>query len=230
MDNTVRISGILSDFNGNPLPNGEVYIKDADLSAYAYAAKTDENGKFAIDAKKGSYMAITGVTDYAINFLEYWGWNIPAFEDMEINMRIDGIEVYGINAFLIQRSRPNITMMVYFRPMSLVKCKIVRNTINPNSESIVDIAPELEIGDIDITVDGQTPAIMGINRVTERAMENQIKLTGYLVQLTVPESVYHREYVKIHISLRDRATGERGEGCLFWKKPNAFNFFVNHDD
>lgn len=31
------------------------------------------------------------------------------------------------------------------------------------------------------------------------------------------------EYTKIHITLRDNETGEKGEGSLFWQKPKSFD-------
>lgn len=40
--------------------------------------------------------------DYSVNYLEYWAWNLPLFEDLEINPRIDGVdvEVYHVNRIL----------------------------------------------------------------------------------------------------------------------------------
>jgi hypothetical protein len=40
-------------------------------------------------------------------------------------------------------------------------------------------------------------------------------LAGYLIQVPLPSKKPMTEYVPITITLMDRATGEKGEGCLF---------------
>jgi len=57
------------------------------------------------------------LTNYKKENLEYWAWNIPAYSDLEINTRIDGLEVYAMNAWVPQGAVPSF--QIYFRPMSL---------------------------------------------------------------------------------------------------------------
>lgn len=97
-------------------------------------------------------MAIGAVKDYGINKLEYWGWNLPAFEHTEINIRIDGLEVYEINAFMIQRTQPYISMMIYFRPMSLKRALKNREKLNDNNNETIDISPILSEDDIKVKI------------------------------------------------------------------------------
>jgi len=47
---------------------------------------------------EGIYVAMYACKDYPKGNFEYWTWNVIAFQDLEINLRINGLEVYTINA------------------------------------------------------------------------------------------------------------------------------------
>jgi len=222
MKKTVRVYGRLTDFEGVPLSGGDVEIKDAMFQPVCKTT-TNENGEYTLEAERGLYMGIFAVKDYAVTNLEYWGWNLPAFEDTEINMKIGGLELYSINAFLIQMGPPGISMMIYIRPMSLKRYMKIQEVTELNNEEILDISPNLNENDINITIDGMTTEILGINRITEAAVGNSQKVIGYIIQTSFPEIEYSKEYIKIHITLKDDETGEKGEGSLFWQKPKSFD-------
>ncbi len=77
---------------------------------------------FAIETdKEAFYPYLTAVKDYAEEYLEYWCRNIKGDADIELNIRIDKLEVYGTNAFVIGGGYDSV--LVYFRPMSLIKFK-----------------------------------------------------------------------------------------------------------
>ncbi len=88
--------------------------------------------------------------DYAVKNLEYWAWNVLAYHDVEIDARIDGLEVYAINAWMPQGATPS--MQIYFRPMSLRRVKEFSQRLGikfpPSREElrslkVIDIAPRL---------------------------------------------------------------------------------------
>lgn len=222
MENLIKIFGKLTDFDGKAIADGIVSIDDAQFNA-VYTTNTDEYGNYSLEVEKGIYMAIVAVKDHGVSKLEYWGWNLYAFEDTEINMRIDGLEIYAINAFMIQRSQPNTSMMIYFRPMSLKRALRVTEEKNGSNE-IIDISPNLNEDDIEIKLNEQLVSILGINRIIEKAVESHQKVIGYLMQVSIPEIESKQEYIKIHITLRDSETGEKGEGSLLWQKPKSFDF------
>jgi hypothetical protein len=221
MNNLIKVYGRLTDFDGNAVSNGDVIIKDA-LFNDAYITKTDDYGNYTLEVEKGIYMAMFAVKDYGVNALEYWGWNLPAFEDIEINMRIDGLEVYAINAFMIQRSQPYTSMMIYFRPMSLKRALKGEEKLNDNYKGIIDISPNLNEDDIEIKINEQVVNILGMNRINEKTGDNH-HMIGYIIQVSIPEKEIGQEYTKIHITLRDSETGEKGEGSLFWQRPKSFD-------
>lgn len=221
MDNLIKIFGNLTDFYGNAISNGDVSIKDS-LFNDVYNTKTDEYGNYSLIVEKGMYMAIFAVKDYGVNALEYWGWNLPAFEDTEINMRIDGLEVYAINAFMLQRSRPYTSMMIYFRPMSLKRALINREKLNDSTNGTIDISPDLKEDDIEVKINEQLVNILEINRIIEKTGDSH-SMNGYIVQVSIPDKEIKQEYTKIHITLRDSETCEKGEGSFFWQRSKSFD-------
>jgi len=97
----VKIFGRVTDFEGQPIKGVMVFLKDTRFEDVA-TAKSDEDGRYSLIAPKGRYMALAAVKHYMIKFLEYWAWNIPANQDLEINPSIDRMEVYAINAWTPQ--------------------------------------------------------------------------------------------------------------------------------
>lgn len=81
---------------------------------------------------------------------------------------------------------------------------------------VIDIAPELAADDIQVTIDGQPVKGLQVNKVREGAGSNQY-LFGYLIQVPLPEKEPATEYFPITVTLTDRVTGEKGEGCLFFR-------------
>jgi hypothetical protein len=216
---TVKISGRVTDFEGRPIEGASVELKNSRFDNAAQAV-SDRDGRYSLIVPKGIYMALTAVKDYQVKFLEYWAWTVPAEQDLEINPRFDRLEVYAMNAWSPQGGYPSY--QIYFRPMSLTR------TIKAIHEAggmedfgklkALDIAPELQPDDIRVSVDGQPVMILQLNGVREASGPDQ-SLMGYLIQVSPPSKKPATEYFPITISLTDRATGERGEGCLFFRPP-----------
>ena len=118
---TVRIYGRVTDFNDNPIDSVTVRVKNKKFENL-YETITDSKGYFSMNVLKDAYSSIYAIklVDYGKTKLEYWAWNIPAFNDLEINPKYERMEIYGVNAFEPQVG-PFETYMVYFRPMSLTK-------------------------------------------------------------------------------------------------------------
>ncbi|MEW8957132.1 hypothetical protein [Clostridium sp.] len=147
--------------------------------------------------------------DYGVNYLEYWSWNIPIFDDMEINPRINGLEVYSIKAFRVQWGFPQL--MIYFRPMSLSRSR------SRSEEEKNDIAPKLTKEDIEVHINGERSEVYVVNRILEYVGENSY-MTGYLIHVSLNKEVNKFTYNKIDVAIVDRETDERGEGSVFWKE------------
>jgi hypothetical protein len=212
-----RLQGAVSDFDRHPVAGAEVIVKDAYFSDVAVAS-TDARGRYDLSVEKGRYQALYVCKDYAVGNLEFWAWNLMVEGDVAVDARNDGLEVYAVNAFLIQRSPA--TMQIYFRPMSLSRFNKAGGKRKLNSAPRVDIAPRLEAEDIQVSMNGEAVKVLKLNKVLEWAADGQ-EIWAYLLQAGLPARRSEKTW-KICLTLRDSETGERGEGCLFWEKPGQY--------
>jgi hypothetical protein len=215
----VKISGRVTDFQNRPIEGASVELKNAHFETVAKGV-SGKDGSYSLAAPKGNYMALAAVKDYQVKSLEYWAWNVPAIGNLEINPRFDRLEVYAINAWRPQGAYPSY--QAYFRPMSLTrmtkKITEVGGMENLGKLPLLDIAPDLAVKDIAVTVDGEVVKVLGVNKVREAAGPNQ-DMFGYVIQADLPGKKTAEEYSVITITLTDSETGEMGEGCLFFKHP-----------
>jgi len=214
---TVKISGRVTDFEGRPIGGATIEVKNSRFDNAAEGV-SDKDGRYSLTVPKGTYMALAAVKDYRVKSLEYWAWTVPAERDIEINPRFDRLEVYGINAWRPQGGYASY--QIYFRPMSLTRTmKAVMEAggmENLEKLPVIDIAPELTVDDIQVAIDGQPVKVLQMDKVREASGPSQY-LFGYLIQVPLPEKKPATEYFPITISLTDKATGEKGEGCLFFR-------------
>lgn len=213
----IKISGRVTDFKNQPIEGASVELKNSRFETVAKAV-SGKDGRYLLDAEKGNYMALSAVKDYKVRYLEYWAWAIPVERDLEINPRFDRLEVYAINAWQPQGAYPSY--QIYFRPMSLTRVikKITEagGMDNLRKLPLLDIAPELDVKDVAITIDEQAVKVLRVNKIREAAGPNQ-DMIGYVIQTDLPENKPAAEYSLITITLTDVETGEMGEGSVFFK-------------
>lgn len=218
---TVRLYGRVTDFNGNPLDSVTVRLKNRKFENL-YQGLTGVDGRFSLQVAKGTYYCLYAIklTEYRKTKLEYWTWNVPVYQDLEINPRYDNMEIYGINAFEPQVT-PQETYRIYFRPMSLKK----GNPIKIEKGDTINMAPEKIFPDeLEIRINGRVAEIITMNKVIEYARGNYFY--GYDVQVMKPAPgrsyLSSREsadgYDKISIVLRSGETGETGTAEAFIRR------------
>jgi len=221
----IEIYGNVTDFDGNPIEGAAVEIKNKRFETICQTI-TDAKGRYRLEVDEGTYIAMYACKDYATENLEYWAWNIFAYQNLEINPRIDGLEVYAINAWIPQGAMPSV--QIYFRPMSLRRARELSRCFGVGfpasrdelkSLKVIDIAPKLTKDDVDATIDNQPVKVFELDKVKEAIGEDQ-SMYGYVIQTSLPEQQTGLDYSQIRVVLKDPETGERGEGCLFWKKPS----------
>lgn len=219
----IKIYGKVTDFDGNPIEGATVEIKNKRFET-VYQTISDAKGNYRLEVKKGTYIAMYACKDYGTKNLEYWTWDVLAYQDLEVNPRIDGLEVYAIKAWIPQGAMPS--MQIYFRPMSLRRAKDLSQRLGvgfPASKDelkslkVIDIAPKLTKDDVDVTIDKQLVKVLELSVVREAVGEDQ-SIYGYVIQTSLPEQQTSVDYNRICVVLRDPETGEKGEGLLFWKK------------
>lgn len=187
------LEGTVCDKQGCPIRGALVELKDRNFGTVA-STVTDEKGRYHMDPEKKVYPFLIAVKDYAVNNLEYWCQNLDLRQDLQLDIRFDKLELYGLHAFRVKGGcNP---LMVYFRPMSLKKYLAGEG----------DIAPEIQT--VEARVDGQLLPVVKINPVREVAEDQE--MTAYLLQL----DVQNENWKKLELSLWD-AEGNFGMAAIF---------------
>ncbi|GET24062.1 carboxypeptidase-like regulatory domain-containing protein [Prolixibacter sp. NT017] len=224
---TINIHGRVTDFKDTPLDSVTVRLKNKKFENL-YETLTDKDGYFSMRVEKKTYCCLYAIRldDYGKTKLEYWAWNIPAYNDLEINPKYERMEIYGMNAFEPQVS-PYDTYMVYFRPMSLTKSLEFQGRNNKKeleqkaitAKKIIDIAPNtISKDELRASINGYKSEVIGIKKVTEYA--RGAYMYGFLVQIRKPENSEKLDlnYNKISIVLHSKETDEYGMGECFVKR------------
>jgi hypothetical protein len=220
-----EISGKVTDFNGNPIDSVTIQLKNKAFEE-VYETLSDKNGTYSMRVKEGDYYCLYAIklSEYSVNKLEYWTWNVPIHKNTTINPQYDRMEIYGINVFEPQVG-PFETYMIYFRPMSLSKMKRLLSEQNKNKEEIektsklINISPEsITPEELTIEINGTKTKIVGINKITEYARGSL--MYGYCVQVLKPEN--HKklrlDYDLISVTLHSLETDEWGKAEAFVKR------------
>ncbi|BDX39710.1 hypothetical protein CYCD_30650 [Tenuifilaceae bacterium CYCD] len=232
-DETFVISGKVTNFNGKPIDSVTIRLKNKAFENI-YETLSDSNGNYSMTVKKGNYYCLYAIklSEYRVNRLEYWAWNVPVYEDMVINPQYDRMEIYGVNVFEPQVT-PQQTYMVYFRPMSLSKTIALASSQQVNSKAfvgakhtenllsqsskLVDMAPDtITAQELSIEINGVKSEIVAINKVTEYA--RGILMYGYNVQVIKPtpgNDAQPLKYDRISITLHSSQTDETGKAEAF---------------
>ena len=206
-NDSVTISGKVTDFTGQSIDGALIMVKGDNFSTFVDTTYSDAKGDYSIIVNKGKYSGIAAVRmeDYNKTKLEFWAYEISAYENLNINIRYDRLEVYGVNIFSVQGGYPGYT--IYFRPMSLTRFK----TADLNSDTI-DIAPPTDMIDIKIVVNEKRVRVNSIQRVVEYAGKQ--KMYAYLIQTELSEPS-ETKYNKFQIIVEDKENGDRGEAIYF---------------
>lgn len=198
------ITGTLSDYNGNPLEHGEVILKGSGFKDLE-KVHSNEKGNFVLTAPKGEYVALYAVKDYKTRFLEFWYWDLSLTRDYHLDIKIDGLEIYGMKAW-----RSYSGAIIFFRPMSLQRYKQLGD--HPKDKPAL-IAPNLRHQDVKVTIDGQQTKIWELTKVKERIDSSAMYMDAYLMHVDDLRSDMKRPVQTICVDLVDNEIGERGMGC-----------------
>lgn len=232
----ITLSGRVTDFSGNPVDSAIIRVMDRNFKA-PFITYSNRDGSYSMAVAKGNYNCVYAIkpSEYRKTKLEYWAWNVPLFEDMEINPQYNNMEIYGINVIEPQVT-PYETYMIYFRPMSLKKMiSLIENQnidkqsferegkveqlIHHNEDNLYNFAPETITPDeLSVKINGIQSEIVNIERVKEYA--RGMNMYGYLIQIIKPEEVktMNLVYDKISILLSSKETNETGLGEVFVKR------------
>lgn len=207
----MKLHGRVTDFEGTPLDNAVIRVEGRAFERDIAMSLTDEQGMYEIEIESGTYLAVWVCKDYKDKALEYWAWHVPVYDDLELNARVDGLEVYGLNVFW---PRHACVLMIYFRPMSLKRFQ-AWESVKHDETGLIDISPNLSPEDIEVTIDGEAAPLLCVNKVREQTPPDY--MGAYLVHVQAEGVLETDVYRKIAVAIVDRDTQEKGEACVFWR-------------
>ncbi len=165
------LEGYVTDKNKSPIADAFIEVK-GDNFITLFSATSNEDGYYKFDIPVGKYPFLTAVKDYGTNYLEYWCQNISLQNNMSLDVSFDKLEIYGLHVFPVKGA--GNSLMVYFRPMSLVKFQ----------QGAQDIAPE-DIT-IKVIIDNQEMPVITTNLVKEFGGGRE--MSAYLIQVETSKS------------------------------------------
>lgn len=191
----MKLFGYTLDKNRMPIAGAIVQVKD-DLFQTLYETESDQEGYYEINAADGVYPFAIAVKDYAVDNLEYWCQNLDLRQDLPLDMPFDKLEVYGLHGFFAKGGLN--ALMVYFRPMSLVKFQAGEADISP------------DITRIRAVLDGTEVKVLVTNEVKESAGDNMMR--AYLIQIESPNP--QRIWKRLDLEIWDQ-DGHFGAATVF---------------
>ncbi|MFW5835371.1 MAG: carboxypeptidase-like regulatory domain-containing protein [bacterium] len=209
-NDSVTISGKVTDFDGRAIKNALIMLKGNDFSKFVDTTYSNRSGEYSLKAKKGKYSGLAAIKmkDYGKTKLEFWAFEIPAYKNLNIDARYDKLEIYGVNVFQVQGAYPGYT--IYFRPMSLTRYLSADMNLN-----ILNVAPPVDKIDIQVKINGENVKVKSIQRVEE--FTGKQKMYAYLIQTEFGKQ-RNDKYDEIRILVKDKENGDRGEAIYFKEK------------
>lgn len=165
------IEGKITNKIGEPLEKVMVALQNKNFEIL-HETYTDEDGIYKLDVENKEYPYFVAVKDYSVENLEFWCQDINLKEDIEINASIDKLEIFGLKVFKVHGGYP--ALMVYFRPMSLVKY------LNKDS----DVFPNID--KVEVKVNNEVLDIHVMNEVKEFAGDEQT-VKACLLHVSLPK-------------------------------------------
>jgi len=203
----VTISGKVTDFSGKPIVSAMIEAKTR-LFEMKYHAFSDKNGNYSINVEAGTYIGISCVrmNDYGKSNLEFWAWNVPAYNNMTLNMRYERLEVYGLNVFKIQGAHRGYA--IYCRPMSLTR--YIEWEKNPSP--LMNIAPNPDKMRIEVTINGSPAKVNMVEKLKEYAGKQTAE--AYMIYTDMGAAT-NKPYDEIRVTITDLENGDKGEAVYY---------------
>lgn len=176
------LSGKSTDFDGTPFPSAVIlYRYGFEDGPFIIGAWTDKNGNYSLKVPNGLYNALyADDNSYGKSSLECWGWHLIIDNNETINLKIGSGEVYSLNVFTDNGGIKNIFLT--FRPMIYYKKNEYDISVGNHKFNVTDIAPELEIEDVSVTINGKNCNVISIQKIYE-TYEDSYAMPMYIVQV-----------------------------------------------
>jgi hypothetical protein len=176
-----KISGKVTDFNGNPL---KAFIGICPDAFIEFIGKySDSEGNYEVELPERTYNALIASTErYGVSQTESWAWHVINDSDQTLNFAIGNDEVYNLNVWTSNGG--DLTYFLSFRPMVLEW--VFSQGTNPirigqKELSLITNTPELEASDIKVTVNEKELPIISVQKFYETGY-SKYAFAHYIVQ------------------------------------------------
>lgn len=220
-----RISGRMTDFEGNPIEGHIVVCPDA-FAGSRLGVLTDKEGNYEVVLPERTYNAIVGNTEqYGVSRAEAWGWHTIVDKDQQLDFKIGNGEVYNLNVWA--NNGGGQTYFVSFRPMVLaqaMKGERIPVQMNGRDFQIGIYTPELEVGNIQVTINGKTAEILSLQKYYETGSPNA-GCIAYIIQIQRSEE--HGITGKQTVAVSYEKTFEMDGKTIEGNSMGCFQFYLN---
>lgn len=225
---TVTISGRVTDFDGNPIDSCWVGLHYSNFTT-AYETYSDKDGYYSLDnVKRGRYLNL-----YALRLkeyprrnqvpdedkrLEFWAWNVIADRDLTINPRYHRLELYGTNAFKVEGGYNGL--FIYTRPMSTGKLLTYSKEVlldKAKAEKEADISVKPEFFKVKVFFDDQEVVVNSVQPVQEYVGKENPSMRAFIIQTDLPKAKTDKPYVVIKVVAENLEYNEKGENIFFYE-------------
>jgi hypothetical protein len=219
-----KVYGYFTDFGGNPLKS---YILIRSDGFYNVSGVwSDTSGYYEIYLPERIYNCFyVNDGNYKLSTLEAWAWHMIVDEDQKLDFKIGTGEVYNLNVWPSNGGANNL--YISFRPMVLYY-KNSGDTVkkfNNKEFNLVNIAPDLELDNMAITINGIQTEKYTLQKYFETAKD--WAMPAYLIQLRrlmpcIGKQTIRVEYEKI-IELDGKKVLQNSMG-YYQFYPNFYGF------
>jgi hypothetical protein len=217
-----RLYGRVTDFEGKPV-QAYVMINSTKFRGCG-SAKTDAKGYFELMLPERRYQQIF-VCDknYGRSTLEFYGWNLYLDRDIELNARVDKIEIYRIAVGVT----PERTVIIDFVPMDVFHTvKGIHKDLKQKAEvdySSSKYYPPIKLGEVEVYIDNKRAEVWTLHKrqhsLADSGLKNKTR-PAYTLEAKIPTQIRpgrHTLKLVIHkrIRLRQETIEEWGESTYF---------------
>jgi len=175
-----KLYGHFLDFMGHSLKS-YILIRSDGFNTVS-GVWSDSSGYYEIYLPERTYNCFyINDGNYKSTTLEAWAWHMIVDEDRNLDFKIGTGEVYNLSAWP-SNGGPN-SLLISFRPMVLFHNNLVDTMLKIGDKEyrIINIAPELDLKDIRITINGTQTELYTIQKYFESGRD--MAMPAYIVQV-----------------------------------------------
>ena len=215
-----KLYGHIYDFRDHPLRAFIMVYPDGFDDACG--VWSDGQGYYEVDLPERTYNAFyVNDGNYKSTTLEVWSWHMIMDEDQELDYKVGTGEVYDLQVW------PNnggfSTFHLSFRPMVLDMDPETRHTLKINDKEFnyINISPELEIKDLNITINGERLAVISLQKYFVTGKD--VAMPAYLVQMPRLNPTFGKQTIRVEY---DKTITKDGKEIL-QNSMGYFQFYAN---